>query len=130
VFLLVAYSCGSYYRNAPVFINQSRFNCSSVRIAASTFVYKGVFLGCGLFFSNTLFLPCILFCGYSVITRILYIFVFCHRFLFQDYVLSVVRHISEHKCEVRFNKDFIFVLLLHRVMKNNGWNTFIHYFNI
>lgn len=115
--------CICFYKAVEIY-------CSSVRIAASTFVYKGVFLGCGLLLLNALFLPCVLFCGYSVITCILYIFVFCHWPLFQDYVLSVVRHISESRGEVRFNKDFIFVLLLHPVMQNSGCNIIMYYFNI
>jgi len=127
--LVVAYSCASYCRNAYVFIKQSRFLCSSVRIAVSTFVYKGVFLGCGLFLSNTLFLPCILFCVYLVITRILYIFVFCHRSLFQDCVFSVERHISEHRGEVRFNKDFLlcffFTLQCRTVVITSSYTTSI-----
>lgn len=122
MFLLVAYSGGSYCRSASVFIKKSRFNCSSVIIAASTFVYKVVLLGCGLILWNTLYLSCILFCGYSVITSILYILVFRHWSLFQDCVLSAVLHISEHRDEVRFNKNFIFVLLLHPVMQNSGCN--------
>jgi len=65
-----------------------------------------------------------------MITHILYIFVFCHWSFFQDCVLSAVRHISEHRGEVRFNKGFIFVPLPHRVMQNKGCNIVMYFFNI